>query len=227
MPQIDSTGSNAQVKTESKLHIYDIEHHSRPVNKMAVIRYTPVMRTCLSYCRNPTSSTTASTTPIATATSAATAPSMPTATVVRTNAITSSSRSSFSTSTQLRGGGSHENHYNPPTGWLWGIPPGQKYEKEGWEGLMYWGFCGSIGLAAIAYIYKPDSRFVSFRCSFYSLCMHTKSYVAPKWLSCRKLYPLGNFCAKMISPCRSIYFRRADVFELVYKLGPWKKHDGD
>ena len=144
--------------TRSKLSTYDIEHQSRSANVMAATRYTPVMRTCLACCRNPTSSTTSSSTTTATATSTHTAASKPTATVARANILTCSTRSSFSTSARLRGGGSHENHYNPPTGWLWGIPPGQKYEKEGWEGLMYWGFCGSFALAAIAYIYKPDSR---------------------------------------------------------------------
>ncbi|KAL9055244.1 MAG: hypothetical protein Q9162_003654 [Coniocarpon cinnabarinum] len=51
----------------------------------------------------------------------------------------------------------HDSHYDPPTGWLWGIPPGQKYEKEGWEGLWYYGFFGSLGLAAVAYAFKPDT----------------------------------------------------------------------
>ncbi|KAI9790252.1 MAG: hypothetical protein M1816_005277 [Peltula sp. TS41687] len=51
----------------------------------------------------------------------------------------------------------HESHYDPPTGNLFNVPPGQKYEKEGWENIWYWGFYGSLGLAAVAYAFKPDS----------------------------------------------------------------------
>lgn len=60
-------------------------------------------------------------------------------------------------------GGSHSDHgdhgdpYDPPTGWLWGLRPGEKYEKEGWEGLFYYGFYGSFVVAAIAYAFKPDT----------------------------------------------------------------------
>lgn len=52
----------------------------------------------------------------------------------------------------------HEDHYDPPTGWLWGVPPGEQYKKEGWEGVWYWGFYGSLGLAVLAYAGKPDTR---------------------------------------------------------------------
>jgi len=51
----------------------------------------------------------------------------------------------------------HESPYDPPTGWLWGIKPGEKYEKEGWENVMIFGFCGGLGLAVIAYAFKPDT----------------------------------------------------------------------
>ena len=130
---------------------------------MATARYSPAMRSCLYTCRNNMTTTSSTTT---------------TSTTSRTGAISTSLRPSFSTSAWLSGGGSsHESHYNPPTGWLWGIPPGQKYEKEGWEGLMYWGYCGGIGLAMIAYIYKPDTRFGSV---FHS---HTYKVVAYKALA--------------------------------------------
>lgn len=69
---------------------------------------------------------------------------------------------SFTSSTSRQAashGEEHESHYDPPSGWLWGIPPGQKYEKEGWENLMYYGFCGSLVLTAIAYAFKPDTRY--------------------------------------------------------------------
>ncbi|KAF1985132.1 NADH-ubiquinone oxidoreductase [Aulographum hederae CBS 113979] len=65
------------------------------------------------------------------------------------------SRRNLSSTPQFRS--SHESHYDPPGGWLWGIPPGQKYQKEGWETMFYWGFCGSMGLATVAYCYKPDT----------------------------------------------------------------------
>jgi hypothetical protein len=51
----------------------------------------------------------------------------------------------------------HGDHYDPPGGWLWGLRPGEKYEKEGWEGLFYYGFYGSFVVAAIAYAFKPDT----------------------------------------------------------------------
>lgn len=53
--------------------------------------------------------------------------------------------------------GGHESHYDPPSGWLWGERPGEKYEKEGWENLFYWGFCGSWVVAIIAYTMKEDT----------------------------------------------------------------------
>lgn len=55
---------------------------------------------------------------------------------------------------------SHGSHYDAPSGWLWGVPPGQKAEKEGWEGIWTYGFYGTIALGVIAYAFKPDSRFV-------------------------------------------------------------------
>jgi len=54
----------------------------------------------------------------------------------------------------------HESHYDPPTGWLFGVKPGEKYQKEGWEGIWYWGFYGSFAVAAVAYAFKPDTRYV-------------------------------------------------------------------
>ena len=53
--------------------------------------------------------------------------------------------------------GHHEDHYDPPGGWLWGIRPGDKYEKEGWENIMIWGYCGSTVVAVIAYVNKEDT----------------------------------------------------------------------
>ena len=52
--------------------------------------------------------------------------------------------------------------YDPPTGNLFGVPPGQKYQKEGWETIWVWGFWGSIGLAMVAYAFKPDTSYVLY-----------------------------------------------------------------
>ncbi|KAF1846725.1 NADH:ubiquinone oxidoreductase 11.6kD subunit [Cucurbitaria berberidis CBS 394.84] len=62
----------------------------------------------------------------------------------------------FSQSSAVRGGG-HESHYDPPSGWLFGVKPGEQYEKEGWENLMYWGFGGACAFGVIAYAFKPDT----------------------------------------------------------------------
>ncbi|KAI9051312.1 hypothetical protein LZ554_005413 [Drepanopeziza brunnea f. sp. 'monogermtubi'] len=51
----------------------------------------------------------------------------------------------------------HEDHYDPPSGWLFGIKPGEKAEREGWEGVWMYGFFGSLGLATVAYAFKPDT----------------------------------------------------------------------
>ncbi|BCR82868.1 uncharacterized protein ACHE_10270S [Aspergillus chevalieri] len=62
----------------------------------------------------------------------------------------------FSTRSNLRAA-DHGDHYDPPTGYLFGVKPGQKYVKEGWENLWYYGFIGSLLVAGVAYIFKPDS----------------------------------------------------------------------
>jgi hypothetical protein len=51
----------------------------------------------------------------------------------------------------------HEDHYDPPSGWLFGVKPGEKPEKEGWENVWIWGFFGSLGLGVVAYAFKPDT----------------------------------------------------------------------
>ncbi|KAF7160944.1 hypothetical protein CNMCM5623_006506 [Aspergillus felis] len=62
----------------------------------------------------------------------------------------------FSTRNTLRAA-DHGNHYDPPTGWLFGVKPGQKYVKEGWENIWYYGFIGSLLAGGVAYIFKPDT----------------------------------------------------------------------
>ncbi|CDM36793.1 hypothetical protein DTO013E5_2906 [Penicillium roqueforti] len=62
----------------------------------------------------------------------------------------------FSTRSSIRAA-DHGDHYDPPTGWLFGVKPGQKYVKEGWENIWYYGFIGSILVAGVAYVFKPDT----------------------------------------------------------------------
>jgi hypothetical protein len=68
----------------------------------------------------------------------------------------------FSTRSNLRSA-DHGDHYDPPSGWLFGVKPGQKYEKEGWENLWYYGFIGSLVAAGVAYVFKPDTSYVNFQ----------------------------------------------------------------
>lgn len=65
------------------------------------------------------------------------------------------------TSTQTRSAGdhAHEDHYDPPSGWLWGVKPGEKYENEGWENIWFYGFFGSLLFGVVGYCYKPDTRY--------------------------------------------------------------------
>ncbi|KAL2005870.1 hypothetical protein VTN00DRAFT_10363 [Thermoascus crustaceus] len=62
----------------------------------------------------------------------------------------------FSTQNTLRAA-DHGNHYDPPGGYLFGVKPGQKYVKEGWENIWYYGFIGSLVIAGVAYVFKPDT----------------------------------------------------------------------
>ncbi|KAK1832477.1 ESSS subunit of NADH:ubiquinone oxidoreductase-domain-containing protein [Podospora conica] len=67
---------------------------------------------------------------------------------------TARSTAPFSTTARRAGGGAH---YDAPTGWLFGVKPGEKYEKEGWENMFFYGFYGSLGVFAVAYAFKPDT----------------------------------------------------------------------
>src|SRR5579862_6862151 len=58
----------------------------------------------------------------------------------------------------------HEDRFDPPGGWLFGVPPGEKYKKEGWENIWIYGFFGSFALAAVAYAFKPDTSLVPLPC---------------------------------------------------------------
>ncbi|KAK5099455.1 hypothetical protein LTS08_006037 [Lithohypha guttulata] len=50
----------------------------------------------------------------------------------------------------------HDSHYDPPGGWLWGLRPGEKAEREGWEIPLYFGCAGYV-IAVIAYSMKEDT----------------------------------------------------------------------
>lgn len=50
----------------------------------------------------------------------------------------------------------HESHYDPPGGWLWGIKPGEKVEREGWE-IPFYVMCAAYVIATIAYTMKEDT----------------------------------------------------------------------
>ncbi|KAI1613574.1 NADH:ubiquinone oxidoreductase 11.6kD subunit [Exophiala viscosa] len=50
----------------------------------------------------------------------------------------------------------HDDHFDPPSGWLWGQRPGEKYEKEGWEPFA-WIFTASWIIAIAAYTMKEDT----------------------------------------------------------------------
>ena len=67
-------------------------------------------------------------------------------------------RQRFSTSAPARA--SHGSQYDPPTGWLFGVKPGEKYKPEGWENLFFYGFCGSLAVFAVVYAFKPDTSYV-------------------------------------------------------------------
>lgn len=78
-----------------------------------------------------------------------------TATTLPTTAVAARA---FSTTPRRAGGGGAQ--YDPPTGWLWGVKPGEKYEKEGWENIFFYGFYGSLAVFAVAYAFKPDTSYV-------------------------------------------------------------------
>ncbi|PQE04412.1 hypothetical protein CJF31_00010377 [Rutstroemia sp. NJR-2017a BVV2] len=51
----------------------------------------------------------------------------------------------------------HGDHYEPPSGWLFGVKPGEKAEKEGWENIWVYGFLGTCAFGVVGYAVKPDT----------------------------------------------------------------------
>ncbi|KAI1638197.1 ESSS subunit of NADH:ubiquinone oxidoreductase-domain-containing protein [Biscogniauxia mediterranea] len=78
-------------------------------------------------------------------------------TTTTTNTTCPSAVTQRTFSATARAPASHGPQYDPPTGWLFGVKPGEKYQKEGWETPFFYGFCGSLVLAAVAYGFKPDT----------------------------------------------------------------------
>ncbi|KAI4645665.1 hypothetical protein J4E93_005242 [Alternaria ventricosa] len=76
-------------------------------------------------------------------------------TALTASARTAAPRRAFSLSQTKRSG--HGPSYDPPSGWLFGVKPGEQYEKEGWENAMYWGFGGACAFGVVAYAFKPDT----------------------------------------------------------------------
>ncbi|KAJ4379620.1 hypothetical protein N0V86_004801 [Didymella sp. IMI 355093] len=64
-------------------------------------------------------------------------------------------RASFSTTSVRRGGDSH--HYDAPSGWLFGVKPGEEYKKEGWENATFYVFIPMMVLFVGVYAFKPDT----------------------------------------------------------------------
>lgn len=84
-------------------------------------------------------------------------PAATTATALtRASILPQTTRRAF-TATTARKAGAHGPQYDPPTGWLFGVKPGEKAKKEGWEDLAYYGFVGSLVVFSIAYAFKPDT----------------------------------------------------------------------
>jgi hypothetical protein len=69
----------------------------------------------------------------------------------------SASRSLSSTAAKNAADHSSESHYDPPSGWLFGVKPGEKAEKEGWENIWIYGFFGSLAFGVVGYAFKPDT----------------------------------------------------------------------
>ncbi|KAK5168358.1 uncharacterized protein LTR77_006928 [Saxophila tyrrhenica] len=74
-----------------------------------------------------------------------------------TNPSFTARRNLTSTASRSAGDHAHEDHYDSPSGWLFGVKPGEKYENEGWENVWYYGFFGSILFGVVGYCYKPDT----------------------------------------------------------------------
>ncbi|PVV01904.1 hypothetical protein BB560_003658 [Smittium megazygosporum] len=60
-------------------------------------------------------------------------------------------------SSRLLRGGHAEPEFNEPGGYLFNRKPGEKYQKESWENITYYGFIGTMIFAAVGVYFKPDT----------------------------------------------------------------------
>lgn len=84
-----------------------------------------------------------------------------TASASTTSMASAAAARSFSLSSRRRGGAAgkddhHGSAFEPPTGWLFGVPPGEKAPKEGWEVPMYV-YMASFVVTGIFLAFKPDT----------------------------------------------------------------------
>jgi len=77
-------------------------------------------------------------------------------TTPRILASTAAAKTGDHASDHAEHGHGHESHYDPPGGWLWGIRPGEKAEREGWE-IPFYVMCAGYVVAVIAYSMKEDT----------------------------------------------------------------------
>jgi hypothetical protein len=78
-----------------------------------------------------------------------------------TPSLRASTARAFSQTTARKGGDSH--HYDAPSGWLFGVKPGEEYKKEGWENATFYVMIPLMVLFVGAYAFKPDTRYVEIR----------------------------------------------------------------
>ena len=69
------------------------------------------------------------------------------------SAPASTTRAFSATSSRASGG---KLEHDPPTGWLFGVKSGEKYQKEGWETPFYV-MIGGLVVFSVALAFKPDT----------------------------------------------------------------------
>ena len=82
-------------------------------------------------------------------------------------------------SSAIRASGAEGNHFDPPSGNLFGVAPGEQYKKEGWEGIWVWGFFGSLLVAAVAYGFKGDTAYVPCIFTLHRFLLHLRRCTCP------------------------------------------------
>ncbi|EXJ79421.1 hypothetical protein A1O3_08923 [Capronia epimyces CBS 606.96] len=102
------------------------------------------------------------------------------------------------------GHGGHDDHFDPPGGWLWGERPGDKYEKEGWEPFA-WFFVASWVVAVAAYTMKEDTSYVLPNLDLFPRrCSYLSWGFGPK----EEAYLLWDFGTNRKHICLDPHFKR-------------------